>query len=119
MAEACFSPELKALALEKLRDFETAFLGDSVQGYNNPFRRPGLTASDLAYACGLVKAEITKSGRVPADVVAARRLLKELIQDEQAESTGKHRTMQCGSQGKECYAPHGFSKRLAGKRAQC
>jgi hypothetical protein len=119
MPSPTFPQELKVLALEKLREFETGFLSDSVHGYNNPFRRPGLTASDIAYACGLVKDEATKYGRAKADVAAARRLLKELIQDEKVESTGKHRTMQCGSQGKECFAPYGFTERLTEKRTPC
>lgn len=103
----------RRLALEKLREFETTYLHDPVHGRTNPFRRPGLTASDIAWAWGLVSDQTTESGRAKADVVAARRLLKELIGEGLVESTGKHRTLQAGSQGKECFAPAGFMQRLA------
>lgn len=105
--------EARRLALEKLREFETAYLGDPVHGRINPFRRPGLIASDIAWACGFVSAQTTASGRAKADVPAARRLLKELVAEGLVESTGKHRTLQAGSQGKECFAPAGFLERLA------
>lgn len=116
LKQAPTSGEVKALALERLREFETAYLADPVHGRVNPFRRPGLTASEIAYACSLFTDASTRSGRAKADVAAARRLLKELIADGTAESTGRHRTLQAGSQSKECFAPAGFALRLSALR---
>lgn len=96
-----------------LRAFEESHLGDPVQGFNNPFRRPGVVASDIAFECGLLKEGETASGRQRVDAPAARRLMKHLIDQGVAESVGVHRTMACGSATKECFALKGFTERLA------
>lgn len=104
-------------ALAHLQQFEQAYLGNSVQGFNNPFRRPGVTALDLAFACGFVREGETKSGRVRVDSAAARRLVKRLIEQGLVESTGFHRTMSAGSQAVECFALAGFTERFEAARS--
>jgi hypothetical protein len=108
------SPEISqdavSIAIATLKDFETGYLSGS--GFINPFLRPGVTVQNMAYACGFWKDSVTKSGRRRADVAAARRLLLKLKKEGLVESTGKHRTMACGSSAVECFALSGFTERL-------
>lgn len=107
-----FSDVQIAKALAHLQAFEKAHLGNPVQGFNNPFRRGGVTAKELAFACELFKPTDHPDDGLRGDSVAGRRLAKALIALGLAESVGKHRTLSAGSQGVECYALTGFSARL-------
>lgn len=100
-------------ALTCLREFEQKYLGDPVHGFNNPFNRPGVPVKQIAMACGLVKKGADPDDRPRADMPAARRLVKELVEKKLAESTGSYRTMSAGSSSVECFALPGFMNRLA------
>lgn len=95
-----------------LREFEGQYLADPVHGFNNPFRRAGVPASQVAFACGFLKEGVTNSGRQKVDTPAARRLLKEMLKEGLIESVGSQRTLACGSRNVECYALAGFAERL-------
>ena len=114
-------PELvenqKTLALARLRDFEAGYLGDAVQGFNNPFRRAGVTAKEVGWACSLFKPGLTARGSPRIDVPAAKRLLKQLVAEGQVETTGAQRTRHAGAATVECFALVGFSERLEAAQA--
>lgn len=99
-------------ALTRMREFEMEHLGNPVQGFNNPFRRPGVMARDVAWACGFLQEGETQSGKRRVDVPAARRLLKMLVENGLVESMGGHRTRAAGSPNIECFALKGFAVRL-------
>lgn len=100
----------KVLAL--LQAFEKQHLSDPVQGFNNPFRRQGVPASQIAFAAGLLKEGTTRSGRQLVDTPAVKRLLKAMLKAGLIEATGAQRTLACGSKSVECYALAGFAERL-------
>lgn len=100
------------LVIDLLREFETQHLADPVHGFNNPFRRNGVPASQIAFACGLLKEGTTKSGRQRVDIPAVKRLLKGMLKAGLIEETGSQRTLACGSKSVECYALAGFLERL-------
>lgn len=102
--------EVGQRVLDHLAQYEQDYIES--HSWFNPFRRPGVIVSDLAFACGLVKDETTTSGRVKVDAPAMRRVLKELAAAGKIECTGKHRTMSCGSVPKECWALAGFTGRV-------
>lgn len=112
-----FTPEQIEQALAHLRAFEASHLSDPVHGFNNPFRRGGVTAKDLAYACGLFKPTEHPDDGLRGDSVAGRRLAKLLVKQGLAESVGHQRTLSAGSQSVECFALAGFSVRLGEAQA--
>lgn len=112
MTKVEFSEQQIQQALDRLQEFEQHYLCDPVMGFNNPFRRPGVPVQELAYACELLKEGTTASGRIRADMAAARRLTKLLLSQKLIESTGSHRTLSAGSSTVECFALVGFGARL-------
>jgi hypothetical protein len=115
-ATPAFTEAQVQAVLAKMREFEDSYLSNPVTGFNNPFRRPGLLASDIAFDCGLLKEGQTRSGRQKVDTPAARRLMKQMLNEGLIESTGSHRTMACGSTPTECFALKGFGDRLQSAR---
>lgn len=107
-----FTEHQVAQALACLREFEAQYLGDPVHGFNNPFRRAGVPAKDIGWACRLLKPGVTARGAPRIDIAAARRLLKELMATGQVEATGAQRTQHAGAPTLDCFALAGFAERL-------
>lgn len=105
-----FTDTQKQQVLDHLREWETNYLSDPVHGFTNPFRRPGITAMEIAILLGFERGE-TKSGAVRYDTPRARRLLMPLVKLGAIESCFA-RTQQAGSKTKECFTLPGFFQRL-------
>jgi hypothetical protein len=99
-----FTDAERVEAVTYLKAWEISQL-DAVVDWN-PFQRRGVTARTLATHLGFT------------DTFKARRLLLELVADGLVESTGVQRTLQAGSKPAECFAPAGFTQRMAAKEAR-
>ena len=113
MTKMVFTEEQRQAVLVHLDAYERQHLADPVHGFNNPFRRQGVPATDIAWALGFLKEGETKSGRQRVDTAMARQLLADMVKAGMVEMTGAQRTLACGSKAVECYALAGFGERLA------
>lgn len=116
-AAETFTDEQKQTVLDHLRVWEEQYLSDPVHGFTNTFRRPGVTAMEIANLLGFTRDGETDSGAVRYDTPRARRLLAPLVKLGVIESCFA-RTQQAGSKTKECFVLHGFYDRLARAREE-
>lgn len=107
--------EQKELMVAALLEWEKSYLDPERFAVNriNPFRRVGVPLKQVASMAGMFKAEEfrTASGKLPVDLPAARKLMKQLLADGVVESAGAQRTLQCGSDTVDCYVLAGFFDR--------
>lgn len=96
--------------MELIRQREAKLLASTslMMELQNPFQRPAVSATDIAWRLGWTTAATTRSGRERQDTPRAKKELLRLCAAGELIEAGHFRTLHAGSKNLLCYCTPGF-----------